>query len=379
MNPDAWIGCGFTATSENVHIEHILPMGCIRIVCPQIAWGTGYPRVDPDGSHAARVIREAREAGLDVAGWAWCDGQDVEGEARRHVQAVTDLGLNKFIANCEEPYDAHGDVSSPRFSMCNRYMDVFRSLIPEWQCELGLTTTPRWASDGTGARQAGCTMMPQCFSLEVTDGTATIAAAVPFMESWGWPKDRQRPLVQVYPTNGSVPDPQIYNNDSYTYGVGVVPYILEQATPGAVEALSESVLRVSAGDTPLPPDPMPPESKPPDLPFQRALYPPDSAAQGKSPSKPGPDVKAVKRAISRMGLWTWQEFDENYSNSFSHGSSKNGPGVAEFQERYVACQPTGWYGGKTHEVLRTSKIPKGLPHAGEWAFDGTAINLYRQA
>ena len=386
MNAAAWVGLGFVASAGNISTEMIQGYGCIRVVAPQIAWGQGRPGGDQDLTNAKNLINGCRNAGLGVAGWAWCNGPNVEGaqsEARYHAQTVLDLGLGMFIANCEEPYDSHGDQSSARWQMANQYAQAFRSVAPN--VELGLTTTPRWASDGTGMRAAGATIMPQCFTGEVP--SATIAAAVPFMESWGWDRSIQRPLVQTYQTGGQFPDPAAYNTDSWTYSVGVVPYTLEQG--GAViPQLESSILREPIE---LPPDieEKPDEGgKPPplDLPFARALYPPDSAAKGKIPTKNGPDVEAVKRAISRAGggygppngYWKWQSFSQEYSNAFSHGGS-SGSGVQGFQNDCVAAQPTGWYGSKTHEALVNFLIPQGLPHAAEWAFDQRAIDLYRQA
>ena len=99
----------------------------------------------------------------------------------------------------------------------------------------------------------------------------------------------------------------------------------------------------------------------------RPLYPPSAGGVVN-----GPDVEAVKRAISRMGFWKWQEFDQVYSQKFAD------EGVKPYQ-RSILVQPTGNYGAGTHDILRASKIPPGLPHSGEDAFDATACNLYKAA
>jgi hypothetical protein len=386
MNPAAWVGLGFVASSGNVNLQQIKDLGCIRVVAPQIAWAAGSPHALDDEN----LIRGCWRIGLDAAGWGWCQGDDVVGEARYHVERCRQLGLRKFIANMEEPYDAHGDQSSPKFDMCDKYLGVFRSLAPEAEIEIAVTTTPRWASDHGALREAGAVHMPQCFSGEVTSGDATIPAAVKFSQDWGWTTDRIRPLVQTYTTGGVYPDPNVYNTDAFTWGVGVVPYILEQADMNGLKIMESAILREpAASPIPIPPpnggDGKPDNgggSVPPDLPFCRALYPPDAVTKGKTPSKDGPDVVAVKRAISRMGLWPWQKFDSNYSNAFSHGKSsgkESDSGVQGFQIKYVAAQPTGWYGKTTHETLVKSKIPAGKPNAGQWAFDQTAVNLYKQA
>jgi len=108
-------------------------------------------------------------------------------------------------------------------------------------------------------------------------------------------------------------------------------------------------------------------------PLKRILYPPD---HGKGPVKDGPDIKAVKRAISRAGYWKWQEFDDTYSNQFAHGNASDGPGVAGYQWAN-GFDATGSYGEGTHDKLRKAKVPKGQPNAGEDCFDKQACDLYQ--
>lgn len=111
--------------------------------------------------------------------------------------------------------------------------------------------------------------------------------------------------------------------------------------------------------------------------FPRPLYPPDA---DKGPSVDGPDVIAYKRTVSRAGRWPWQQFDDSFSNSFSHGKSGNvgETGVAGIQ-RQQKIDPTGWIGKATFNTLRSIRIPEGLPHAGEMAMDVTAQNLIAEA
>lgn len=115
--------------------------------------------------------------------------------------------------------------------------------------------------------------------------------------------------------------------------------------------------------------------------FPRSLYPPDAAAKGKTPSTNGPDVEAYKRTVSRAGRWPWRKFDEVFSNNFAHGQGGNvgESGVAGVQRQQNIDPDTGWVGEKTFNMLRSIKIPKGLPHAGEMAMDVTAQNLIAEA
>src|SRR5262249_8365723 len=93
----------------------------------------------------------------------------------------------------------------------------------------------------------------------------------------------------------------------------------------------------------------------------RPVYPPD-AAPAYTPSVDGSDVEAYKRTVSRAGRWQWQTFDQAFSNGFSHGKSGNvgETGVAGVQ-RQQGVQATGWVGQDTFNLLRSIRIPQGLP------------------
>src|SRR5215471_4670701 len=243
----SWIGLGFVATAANASPDQIKALGPISIVAPQISFGLGYPENDPSGANTRALLSGCRGIGLDVAGWGWCDNaSQAEQEGRYHAGEALELGLGKFIANMEEPYDAHGNSSDPRMWAPDTYAQAFKSVAPA--VELAVTTTPRWASSGNGLRAVGATVMPQAFTCEVKD--ATIPNCVTHAQAWGWTTDKIRPLVQVYMTNGQRPDPGTYNADAASYNVGVVPYILEQAMDGdgqqMIKTLSPSITRPPA-------------------------------------------------------------------------------------------------------------------------------------
>jgi hypothetical protein len=124
---------------------------------------------------------------------------------------------------------------------------------------------------------------------------------------------------------------------------------------------------------------------PPEIAFVRPLYPPDSVDQDRTPSVPGPDVKAVKRAISRAQRflpWSPGEWDDMYDDAFAHGEGFEieRSGVAGFQQQ-MGIQATGWVGKATFEALRTCAIPSkpGVSHAGEPLFDSVCLRLLEQA
>jgi hypothetical protein len=382
MNPNKWVGLGFVATAENAAPDTIKNMGPITRAAPQIAFGMGYPENDPNLVHTKSMFKRCKVVGLGTAGWAWCClPEQAAAEAKHHAALTLDLGLTMFIANMEEPYDAHGNSNDPRMWAPDYYADAFRQVAPN--VEFAITTTPRWASSGNQLRAAGACTMPQAFTGEVP--SATISACVSHAKSWGWTIDRIRPLVQVYKTNDVRPSSAEYNLDAANQNVGVIPYILEQAFDGEGQAmirdLAPSITRPPAQsgqpDQQPPPKPPPVTNDPRTLPFARALYPPDAQYKGKTPSTNGPDIEAVKRAISRAGYWRWQQFNRTYSDNFAHGNQTDGEGVAGFQRGNVNLfgkPASGWYGKATHEALRKFKLPN-----GQYAFDARAVALYKQA
>ena len=288
----------------------------------------------------------------------------------------------------EEPYDAHGDSSSPKMGMPSRYLAAL-----DYQGELALTTTPRFASHlGEWVARAAI-YQPQAFSLETGVGlTETVTFA---RDTLGYPVGLIRPLVQAYPTRGERPDPAALNAECEALGVGGIPYTIEQALDSEgqawLEVMRPTIERPQAsGETVAPPEPDhgPPAWSEKGYPggpmvavkgFPRPMYPPDAKGQGKTPSKDGPDTIAYKRTVSRAGRWTWQKFDDSYSDNFAHGKNElTDSGVAGMQTQQK-IDATGWIGEKTFNSLRSIRIPEGLPHAGEPAMDATAANLINDA
>jgi hypothetical protein len=121
-----------------------------------------------------------------------------------------------------------------------------------------------------------------------------------------------------------------------------------------------------------------------DLPgLPRPMFPPDAAEHGQTPSPNGPDVIGYKRTVARLGRWKWDPhgWDDSYSNAFAHGKSggKVGESGIAGVQRQAGITPDGFVGKETFNLLRSVKIPKGLPHAGEHAMDTVARDLFVRA
>lgn len=76
----------------------------------------------------------------------------------------------------------------------------------------------------------------------------------------------------------------------------------------------------------------------------------------------GPTAKALKRAMSRLGYMPWGNFDEHFNQPLVEALAKWDPGKAG-------------YGKGRWEKIRGTRVPAGLPHAGEYALDGPALNM----
>jgi hypothetical protein len=116
--------------------------------------------------------------------------------------------------------------------------------------------------------------------------------------------------------------------------------------------------------------------------FPGPLYPPDAAEKGKAPAVDGPAAVALKRIVARLGRWEWapDKWDDSFSNEFAHGRGGNvaESGLAGVQ-RQGKLDDTGWVDEKTFNLLRSVRIPEGLPNAGQPAIDATARQLLIQA
>lgn len=237
MSLERFEGLGFVASYWNADPHAIAPLGVVRALAVQVAWGMApSERTDPPDELDAWVDR-CLECGLDVIPWAWCNASDPTSaryEGGYHAERCAELGFAEaFIANMEAPYDSAGDSSSVHYKQPDAYADGLlhaadsMGLVFE---ALAITTTPFFGSSTVELQQRGWATMPQAFVGDYPG--ATVAACVEHFEGWGWPVAQQRPLVQVYETGGVRPPTDGYLADSEAKGVGVVPYIVEQAMGG---------------------------------------------------------------------------------------------------------------------------------------------------
>lgn len=77
----------------------------------------------------------------------------------------------------------------------------------------------------------------------------------------------------------------------------------------------------------------------------------------------GPTAIALKRAMSRMGFLPWTQFSDVFNNVLEQALDAWDPGGAN------------GYAEKRWEKIRSAKVPRSLPHAGELALDSVAVAL----
>jgi hypothetical protein len=83
-------------------------------------------------------------------------------------------------------------------------------------------------------------------------------------------------------------------------------------------------------------------------------------ASGPLKSK-GPTAEACKRFYGRLGLIDWGDYDQ-------HWNAMLGEVHADWKKRHGLVHDPS-YGKLAWEKMRAQRVPKGRPHAGEWAFD----------
>lgn len=117
--------------------------------------------------------------------------------------------------------------------------------------------------------------------------------------------------------------------------------------------------------------------------FPGPMYPPDAREKGKAPAVDGPAAIALKRVVARLGRWEWKPegWDDSYSNEFAHGRAGGNVGESGIAgvQRQARMDDTGWVDEETFNLLRSVRVPEGLPHAGEPAMDSVARELLEKA
>ena len=81
----------------------------------------------------------------------------------------------------------------------------------------------------------------------------------------------------------------------------------------------------------------------------------------------GPTAEACKRFFGRLGYIDWRDYDQHWNVIL-------GDAMAKYKDKHGLPKDPS-YGKIAWALMRKQKVPKGRPHAGEFAFDTPARKL----
>ena len=182
-----WAGSAFVWVPGNVPLTG-LPAWIKRLFV-QLCSGLEPSEQCPDQAW----VDKARQAGFEVAAWHWCTGEDVEAKPNTTPPSPATTASRSSSPTSRSPTTPTATASSAKFKMPGRYLAALA-----WDGPLGVTTTPLFASDMTGWRDAGAINMPQSFPT-AAEGGHSLPDVVAHHEAWGWPR-QQTPAAWCRPT-----------------------------------------------------------------------------------------------------------------------------------------------------------------------------------
>jgi hypothetical protein len=312
------------------------------------------PAAEPNRAELTANMAALRGEGWSICGWGtFAQDGTAEDDARAAATLVTSLGLDGWIANGE------AWAEKELIDRSRRFIDAWH----ETGCEKPLAVSCLSSDTADFAREfdyaswvaiKAC-VMPQVYGNEHPG--LTVAACLGNLK-----------------TGGVVPR-SLLNLTFGTFGDHPVPYADYVTWPGPRTIYVGE--NTPAQDWPKlvrQQQPSTPTDTTPDVvPLTEEQFPFTGPCHGPSSGQPptqSPTVVALKRAVSRMGLLAWEEFDEVYDELLEGA-------LAEWQDSIDIHPAAGQYGPGTWVQLRAAVIPAGLPHAGELVLDTVAQKLVR--
>lgn len=83
----------------------------------------------------AAFIKALTDAGIDVAGWGWCQGEDPVADARLALRELGSFGLSAYIADIEQGVSEANWTASEIVRFCDSVRQIFNG-------SFGITTFP---------------------------------------------------------------------------------------------------------------------------------------------------------------------------------------------------------------------------------------------
>jgi hypothetical protein len=321
------------------------------------------PAAEPNQQELAAHAETFRAEGWSLCGWGtFAQADTPENDARAAADLVTALGLDGWIANGEAWAEGALRDRSSRFVAAWRQTGCAKPLA--LSCLSSDTANFPRDFDYAAWVGIGAAVMPQVYGNEHPG--LTVGACLGNLKTGGIvPREL---LSLTFGTYGTFPRPY----DDYATWHGPRTVYLGENTP--VEDWPK-LHRQEEPMPPTPPQPVKPKTKTKTKPAPVALTelqfpftgPCHGASSGQEPTQ-SPTVVALKRAVSRLGLLEWTEFDQVYDELLEGG-------LGEWQDSVGIHPASGQYGKGTWEKLRAAVVPAGKAHAGELALDTVAQTL----
>lgn len=326
------------------------------------------PTAEPNRQELVATAAALRGEGWSLCGWGTFGQADTpENDARAAAELVAALALDGWIANGEAWAEGeHRDFSK-------RFLAAWR----ESGCKQPLSVSCLSSDTANFPRDfgydawvgIGACVMPQVYGND--NPGFTVAACLGNLK-----------------TGGIVPR-SLLSLTFGTYGDRPVPHADYATWPGPRTVYTgentplqdwPKLKRQEEPAMPSPPSPATPKdtttsktktAKAPPVPLSERQFPFTGPCHGPSSGQAptqSPTVVALKRAVSRLGLLGWADFDQVFDELLETG-------LMEWQGLVGIHPASGQYGRGTWEKLRAAVIPADLPHGGELAVDAVAQTL----
>jgi hypothetical protein len=296
-------------------------------------------------------IDSARSLGLDVAGFGWAVDSPVL-EAEKADQMLDFWGLDGYILNGEQPigYTQTWGQCPDCFGYSSKWCDRWLQIRPE--APLAFSSYGIFSNHDIHYVpwiEAGAAAMPQTYGNEFPwmMPSAGVIGAMDVRQPWngppfGWPEERIHPTYANYKSGEKpIPSPREYaESQLLTSARGFSVYLGELISPAEFAQYKLLIPSLSAAAK----DPLTEEQ----LPYTGPFYGP---TDGRQPRR-GSTVKALKRALGRMGHGTFTSPDDRYNLKLEAA-------MHQWQKKVGISPASGQYGKGSYNAMRGAFAPDG--------------------
>lgn len=308
-------------------------------------------------------IDSARSLGLDVGGFGWLVDSPVA-EAEAADRLLDFWGLDGYIANGEQPigYSQPGYSCPDCFGYSEKWVDRWTAIRGN-DFPLGFSSYCNFAQHDIHYVpwiEAGARAMPQTYANEFPWMLPAVGVngAIDVKQPWngppyGWPVERIHPTFANYKSGDKpIPSPAEYAKSLLsTSARGFSVYLGELMTAEEFAAYKLLIPSLSAAAK----DPLTET----ELPYTGPYYGP---TDGRQPKR-GSTVKALKRALHRLGHGSFTNPDDRYNLRLEAA-------MHQWQKQVGIKPASGQYGKGSYTEMLSALTPDGKyamdPQCREW-------------